>query len=419
MKKVTRALLVVLALLTLTALASAQGSVGADCTDPPNLVPFADLTNCDLSGEEIEGFDLSNANLSGANLDDASLFTAVLEDATLDNASLRNTNMEAAEADGASFVNADMRGVDLYFADVRDANLSGANFADTHMNRPDFLRSNLQGAVFTGSFIISVNFNDTNLRGADFSFTLLKNSPMRNADLRDANLLGAELHGTNVLDGVIWGNTTCSDGSNSDDDDGDNFTCESNFILNAPPTITLTSPATDIDVTLDDIVTVSADAADSDGHVIWVEFYANGTRINMDGTAPYSYDWSPPVHGTYVITAKATDDDNAMTTSQSVTVNVVASPNNQPPTVEITSPGNNATVFRWWGTTIKAAADDPDGDLVRVEFYAGDALVGVDLFPPYSTFWKPEKNGWTTLTARAIDQTGLEATSDPISVRVR
>jgi uncharacterized protein YjbI with pentapeptide repeats len=407
-------------------------------------VPFADLVNCDLSGMDLEGINIWSANLSGANLsssnlsdallegvdftnanatgaifDQADLFAAFLEDGTFDNASLRDTNMEDAQADGASFVNADMRGADLYFANVRDANLSGANFTDTWLNRADFERSNLQNAVFTGSNIISVDFKETDLSGADFSFTLLKNSPMRFADLRNANLLGAELDGSNVLEGIIWGNTTCSDGSNSDDDDGDNFTCESNFILNEPPTISLTSPAEDITITLDDTVTVSADAADSDGNVIWVEFYANGTRINMDGTAPYSYDWSPPVHGTYVITARATDNDNDMTTSQSVTVDVVASPNNQPPTVEITSPNNNATVSRRWGTTIRADANDADGNFIRVEFYVDGNFLGYDLFPPYRLYWKPDSNGYHTLTAKAIDETGLEAASDPVTVRIR
>jgi chitinase len=167
------------------------------------------------------------------------------------------------------------------------------------------------------------------------------------------------------------------------------------------------------------MVTVSADAADSDGSVSWVEFYANGVRINLDSTAPYSYDWSPPVHGTYLITARATDNNNDMTTSQSVTVDVVASPNNQPPTVEITSPRNNANVSYWWGTTIRADVDDPDGDFVRVEFYVDGTFLGYDLFPPYSIYWKPNSRGFHTLTAKAIDETGLEGTSDPVTVRAR
>jgi len=420
MKKFYTVVLVIITLLTLTgSVALAQGPVGADCTDPPNLVPFADLVNCDLSGREMEGVDLSNANLTGANLDDASLFTTTLDGAIFDNASLLNTIMEDAHAHDASFINADLRGADLYTANFNDANITGANISNTWLHSFDLPGAIGQNANFSGSNMRFMTMRDTDLRGADLSFTYLLYLNLSNADLRDATLLGAERGNGVSLDGVIWGNTTCSDGSNSDDDDGDNFTCESNFIVNEPPTITLTSPAEDITVTIDDIVTVSADAADSDGSVAWVEFYANGGRINLDGTAPYTYDWSPPVHGTYEITARATDNDSGVTTSQSVTVNVVASPNNQPPTVTITSPSNNATVSHRWGTTIRADAHDPDGNFIRVEFYAGSTLLGADLFPPYSHYWKPDSKGFHTLTARAIDETGLEATSDPVTVRVR
>jgi hypothetical protein len=77
---------------------------------------------------------------------------------------------------------------------------------------------------------------------------------LSNADLRDANLLGAERKAGTSLDGITWGNTTCSDGSNSDHNDGDNFTCESNFLVNQ----TLTARAYDADgaVTTSNPVTV-------------------------------------------------------------------------------------------------------------------------------------------------------------------
>jgi uncharacterized protein YjbI with pentapeptide repeats len=400
------------------AIAGGQEPVGADCGDPPNLVPFADLRGCDLSGMMMEGLDLSHANLSGANLDEANLFCAILEGALFDNASLRNTYMEGAEARGASFINADMRGVDLYFATVTDANLSGANFTDMWLNSIDFERSILQNAIFTGSDIRSVDFKETDLRGADLSFTRLMSSRMHDADLRGANLLGAELHSENTLTGVIWGDTTCSDGSNSDDDDGDNFSCEANFILNEPPTVSLTSPAGNITIAKGATITVSADAADSDGSVAWVEFYANGVRINLDGTAPYSYDWTPPVTGSYEITARATDNDQDTSTSQSATVNVVSA-HNLPPSVTITSPGNNATVYRSWGTTLKASAVDSDGAIAKVEFYAGSTRLSTDTSAPYSYYWKPSSRGNQTLTAKAYDDAGAVTTSAPVTVRVR
>ena len=422
MKKFSTAVLVVIMLLTSTlpmAYASADGPVGADCTDPPNLVPFADLRNCDLSGRNMEGVDLSNADLTGANLDNASLFTSNLVAATFDNASLRNTNLEDGYAPGGSFVNADLRGAYLYFAFFRGGNLSGANFSNNWLSSVDFESSILQNAIFAGSSLSGVDMRNSDLRGADLSFTTLWYVSLNNADLRDANLLGAKRKAGTHLTGAAWGNTTCSDGSNSDDDDGDNFTCESNFPANQPPTVSLTSPANNSTVTKGATVNISANAADSDGSVIRVEFFAGGTLLNIDPTAPYSFNWTTTAAGAYVITARATDTDEGVTTSQPVTLNVVPSPDNVPPTVTITSPANNATVSRLLGTTINANASDSDGTILKVEFYAGSTLLGTDTSAPYSFVWRPTSRGTFTLTVRAYDDHGAVTTSAPVTARVK
>jgi uncharacterized protein YjbI with pentapeptide repeats len=325
MKKFWKALLVVITLLMLTgpaAYAAADGPVGADCTEPPNLVPFADLSNCDLSGRNMEGVDLSNADLSGANLDNASLFSSNLVAATFDNASLLNTNLEDGYAPGASFINADLRGANLYFAFFRGGNLSGANFSNNWLSSVDFESSTLQNTVFTGSSLSGVDMRNADLRGADLRFTTLWYVSMSNADLRDANLLGARRKVGTSLDRVIWGNTTCSDGSNSDDNDGDNFTCESNFIVNQPPTVSLTSPADNTTINRGASVTISATAADPDGPVDRVEFYAGGVRIHSDSSVPYSFVWRPTTRGTFTLTARAYDFDGAVTTSAPVTIRV-------------------------------------------------------------------------------------------------
>jgi uncharacterized protein YjbI with pentapeptide repeats len=447
MKKVYTAVLIVIMLLTSTrptSYASADGPVGADCTDPPNLVPMADLRNCDLSGRnmagvnlfsaklsganlsnadlsgaDLSGADLANANLNGAILDNASLFTTNLVAATFDNASLRNTNMDDTYAPGGSFINADLRGANLYFAFIRDADLSGANFSSAYLNNFDVVGSILQNAIFTGTELFDVDMQNTDLHGADLSFTTLSYVSLNNADLRDANLLGAERKVGTSLDGVIWGNTICSDGSNSDDSDGDNFTCESNFLGNRPPTVSLTSPTNNSTVTKGSTVTISANAADSDGSVIRVEFYAGSTLLNTDVVAPYSFDWIPTATGTFVLTARAYDNDSAGTTSQAVTVNVIPSPNNAAPTVTITSPSNNATVNRSSGTILRANASDSDGTIVKVEFYVGSTQLCTDPSAPYSCFWTPTVRGTFTLTARAYDDDGAVTTSAPVTVRVK
>jgi uncharacterized protein YjbI with pentapeptide repeats len=428
MKKFYTAVILVLTLLTSTrpaAYASADGPVGADCTEPPNLVPFADLRNCDLSGRNMEGVDLSNADLTGANLDNASLFTSNLVAATFDNASLRNTNLEDGYAPGGSFINADLRGANLYFAFFRGGDLSGANFSNQYMSSVDFESAILQNAVFTGSFLFGVDMRNSDLRGADLSFTSLAYVSLDNADFREATLLGAERGDGVNLSTVIWGNTTCADGSNSDDNDGDNFTCEGNFPENVPPTITLTSPADGSSAPFGETITISADAADSDGAIRRVEFYADDALLVYDVVAPYSFDWTNASAGPHEIYAIAYDDngifagDEASAQSETVTVIVEAPQNNQPPTVTITSPANNATVNRSSGTTINTNASDSDGTIAKVEFYAGSTLLCTDTSAPYRCFWRPTSRGNFTLTAKAFDDDGAVTTSAAVTVRVR
>ena len=49
--------------------------IGVDCTNPPNLVPGAQLQYCDLAGADL-GTDLTNANMTGANLSGAGISPA-------------------------------------------------------------------------------------------------------------------------------------------------------------------------------------------------------------------------------------------------------------------------------------------------------------------------------------------------------
>ncbi|MDX1417383.1 MAG: pentapeptide repeat-containing protein [Candidatus Promineifilaceae bacterium] len=451
MKKFYKVLLLVFILLTLTGtLALAQGQVGADCTDPPNLVPFADLVNCDLSGMDMSGIniwaaDLSGANISDANLsgallegvdftganatgaifDNADLFTTILVGATFDGASLRNTNMEDAYAPGgSSFINADFRGADLYFADFRDANISGANFSGNYINSFDLPRAIAQNADFSGATMTFMNMRDTDLRGADLSGASLGHMSFHNADFRDATLLGAEQSSGVHFDDVIWGNTTCADGSNSDDNDGDNFTCEGNFPENLPPTITLTSPADGASVPFGEPITISGEAADPDGSISRVEIYGDGAFLAYV-SASFSYEWTNVSAGSHEIYAIAFDDngvfagESASTQSETVTITVEPPANNQPPTVEITSPSDGQKVYRWWGTDFEADAADADGNVIKVEFYSGSTLLHTDTHAPYGFWWRPDSRGSHILTAKAYDDGGAVTTSDPVTIRAR
>jgi RHS repeat-associated protein len=88
------------------------------------------------------------------------------------------------------------------------------------------------------------------------------------------------------------------------------------------PTVSLTAPAASAVYTAPAAVTITATAADSDGSIAKVEFYNGTTLLNSSTTAPYSYTWSSVAAGTYSLTAKATDNAGATTTSTAVTITV-------------------------------------------------------------------------------------------------
>lgn len=91
---------------------------------------------------------------------------------------------------------------------------------------------------------------------------------------------------------------------------------------NVPPTVSLTSPSPGASFVAPATVPLAANAADSDGTVTQVEFFANGGSIGIDTVAPYAINWSGVPAGSYSLTAVATDDDGATTTSSPVNITV-------------------------------------------------------------------------------------------------
>jgi hypothetical protein len=89
---------------------------------------------------------------------------------------------------------------------------------------------------------------------------------------------------------------------------------------NAPPSIILTAPEAGATFTAPASITLSATATDADGSISSVAFYANGTLIGTDAMAPYSVTWSGVAAGSYALTAVATDNAGAITTSSPVAV---------------------------------------------------------------------------------------------------
>jgi endoglucanase len=86
-------------------------------------------------------------------------------------------------------------------------------------------------------------------------------------------------------------------------------------------------------------------------------------------------------------------------------------PGNNPPTVNITSPANGATLpAGTTSVTVNATASDSDGTVSSVKFYRGATLISTDTTAPYSAVVTGLSAGSFTLKATATDNKG--ATSD-------
>jgi endo-1,4-beta-D-glucanase Y len=188
---------------------------------------------------------------------------------------------------------------------------------------------------------------------------------------------------------------------------------------NIPPTIYLTAPNNNASYTAPASVTISANAADSDGSIAKVEFFNGSTLLATNTSAPYNYTWTGVAAGSYTITAKATDNSGAVTTSASASITVITPAlGNIAPTVSLTAPVNNATYAAPASVTISANANDSDGSIAKVEFFNGSTLLATDVSTPYNYTWTGVAAGSYSITAKATDNSGSVTTSTPVSITV-
>lgn len=92
---------------------------------------------------------------------------------------------------------------------------------------------------------------------------------------------------------------------------------------NQAPTVSLTAPVSGARFSAPATITLSANAASSEGMITRVEFFADSAKLGEDTTEPYEMGWSGVPPGTYTLTARAIDHAGACTTSEGVTISVV------------------------------------------------------------------------------------------------
>ncbi|HEV7684742.1 MAG TPA: Ig-like domain-containing protein, partial [Pyrinomonadaceae bacterium] len=111
------------------------------------------------------------------------------------------------------------------------------------------------------------------------------------------------------------------------------------LVANSAPTVSISSPLNQAVFAEDSNLTINAAASDADGTVSKVEFYEGSTLLGTDTSSPFAITWANVAAGTYLLTAKATDNVGAVAISPAITV-----VSNGLPTVSITSPISNTSL---------------------------------------------------------------------------
>ena len=91
---------------------------------------------------------------------------------------------------------------------------------------------------------------------------------------------------------------------------------------NTAPIVSITSPANGAIFSWKPTITITATASDPGGSVTRVEFRNGATVLGQDTSAPYAFTWRNVPPGSHTLTARATDNAGAVTTSSPVGITV-------------------------------------------------------------------------------------------------
>ncbi len=222
-------------------------------------------------------------------------------------------------------------------------------------------------------------------------------------------------------------------------------------VTNIPPAVKIAIPTNGAVFYTPVNIPIAAEAFDPDGYVATVEFFADTTSLGIRTNNPLSASpvnpfyliWSNVPPGNYALTALATDNGGATATSAPVKISVLQGPppppTNLPPVVRIVSPPNGAMFRAPVDVPIYAYAQDFDGFVASVEFFA-DATnslgFGKPLPPPVAVGIGPTPTGWVyptnvyflvwsnaplgahVLTAKATDDGAAFTVSAPVNISI-
>lgn len=187
---------------------------------------------------------------------------------------------------------------------------------------------------------------------------------------------------------------------------------------NKRPVASFASPNDGDQVTAPGNFSVRVNASDVDGNVVRVKLFVNGNQHGIDTTAPYEFSLSNLDPGTYSLRAVA-QDDGGKNGAKTISVTVLA-PDlpNISPTGRITSPAAEAEFTVGDAIEVTAFANDADGTVAKVIFYADGTWFGEDNTSPFKRTLQGATEGAHQLHIVVEDNEGLRFTSESIAINV-
>ncbi|MCJ8275128.1 MAG: Ig-like domain-containing protein, partial [Psychrosphaera sp.] len=179
------------------------------------------------------------------------------------------------------------------------------------------------------------------------------------------------------------------------------------------PEVGITSPADNALLAVGTTISINVDAADGDGTVESVEFFAAALSVHTDTTAPYSASWTVSGLGEVQLKAVATDNEGN-TGDATVLVNVT----DETLIASLTSPASGTIVTLGKTVALAATATSIDSVVAKVEFVVNGSVVATDTTAPYNGNWTPGSTGQYSVSAKATDANGQTALTTASTVNV-
>jgi hypothetical protein len=178
--------------------------------------------------------------------------------------------------------------------------------------------------------------------------------------------------------------------------------------------IRLTSPVADSVYSNSGAILFEAVVDSGNSTITRVEFYAQNEKIGEALNAPCTFNWENPPMGTYMVYAKAIDENGKSVKSNYFGLKI----SDGTPEIYLQSPSYAYNYTLLDTIVFSAEAYDYNGTIQHVEFFSNDILIGSLISKPFRLTWDSPVAGQYTIYAKVTDDEGNQAVTPSIEINI-